>query len=334
MEANERPLRIWVSLNRDIPPYAHESLTKMGEVLFRDEALLEGSVVAIIGSLVDASADFMERAGASLMAIVRPGIGVDNIDLQAATERGILIINTPDAPTESTAEHAVALLLSAAKKVVAGDRSLRGTSIPRLDLFGTEVRNRVLGVVGFGRIGKRVAEICALGLKMQVIVYDPFLDPAQLPAVGYDFEEVETLEALLERSDFVTLHTPLTRKTHRMIGAKELQRMKKGACLINSSRGQVVDESALIEALQSGHVGGAGLDVFDPEPPDPKNPLFQFTNVVLTPHIGASTDTAERAMWDSAVSQTGLLLSGERPPHLVNPEAWPGRAGPGSRAVG
>ena len=286
---------------------------------------LPGVSGAILG--VDPMADgaFMDKAGETLKVIARHGIGVDNVDLRAATERGILVVNTPDAPTESTAEHAVALLLALAKQVVAGDMNLRGTyNVPHSQLQGTEVRGRTLGVVGFGRIGRRVAEICKQGLQMQVIAFDPYISQSQAAAMSVEI--VDSLEALLEQADFISLHPALTPETRHLIGPSELQRMKSTAFLINVSRGPVVDEVALIEALESGQLAGAAMDVFDPEPPSPDNPLFRLPNVVATPHVSSFTDLGRQAMSQGAVEQVLQVLRGERPPFLVNPEAWPGRA--------
>jgi D-3-phosphoglycerate dehydrogenase len=278
---------------------------------------------AVLISKEWANSEFMDLAGPTLKVLARPGIGLDNIDLPAATERGILVVNTPDAPTESTAEHAVALLLAVAKRVVMGDMALRGADIPRAHLQGTEVRDRILGVVGYGRIGRRVAEICALGLRMRVLAYDPFLAGPQPTPAGV--EMVTDLEVLLSQADFVTLHTPLTPETYHLIGERELQLMKPGSYLINASRGRVVHEAALIRALAAGHLAGAGLDVFDPEPPAPDNPLLGMTQVVVTPHIASGTDRGLSAMIHGAIDQVLQVLRGERPPFLVNPEAWPGR---------
>ncbi|MBN1992104.1 MAG: hydroxyacid dehydrogenase [Anaerolineae bacterium] len=279
----------------------------------------------VLGVEPMADGAFMDQAGDGLKVIARHGIGVDNVDLDAATERGILVVNTPDAPTESTAEHAVALLLALAKQVTAGDRNLRGTAnIPHNRLQGTEVRGRTLGVVGFGRIGRRVAEICRQGLQMQVVAFDPYINRSQAEAMRV--VAVDSLEVLLDQADFVTLHPAFTPETRHLIGAPELQRMKSTAFLINVSRGPVVDEIALIEALEAGQLAGAAMDVFDPEPPAPDNPLFQMSNVVATPHISSFTDLGREAMSQGAVEQLLQVLRGERPPFLVNPEAWPGRA--------
>lgn len=276
---------------------------------------------AVIGSVIDANGAFMDSIGPSLRAIVRPGIGVDNVDLAAATERGILVINTPDAPTESTAEHAVALLMAVAKRVVTGSRFLQSGDFPRTELFGTEVRDRVLGLIGCGRIGRRVAEICGMGFKMKVIAYDPFITNLELPGVEF----TNDLDDLLERADFLTLHVPLTPQTHHLIGEAQIRRMRPGSYLINAARGPVVDEQALIRALQDGHLAGAGLDVFDPEPPAPDNPLLYMNNVVCTPHVASYTDRGQGAMRSGVVDQLIQLLKNECPPCIVNAEVWPGR---------
>jgi D-3-phosphoglycerate dehydrogenase len=286
---------------------------------------LPGAAAVILGADLPADGAFMDTAGESLKVIARHGIGVDNVDLAAATGRGILVVNTPDAPTESTAEHAVALLLALAKRVVAGDMKVRGSDIPQVRLQGTEVRGRVLGVVGLGRIGRRVAEICSSGLQMRIIAYDPYIDPAQ--AATLRVEIVAKLETLLAQADFVSLHPALTPETRHLIGRPELQRLKPTAYLINVSRGPVVDEAALTEALAEGRLAGAAMDVFDPEPPSPDNPLFRLPNVVATPHTASFTDLGRQAMSQGAVEQVLQVLRGERPPCLVNPEAWPGRVG-------
>ena len=282
---------------------------------------LSNVFAVVIGSIIDANGAFMDRIGPSLRAIVRPGIGVDNVDLAAATERGILVINTPDAPTESTAEHAVALLMAVAKRVVTGSRFLQTNEFPRTELFGTEVRDRVLGIVGCGRIGRRVAEICGLGFKMKVIGYDPFLKDANIPGI----ELTNDLNDLMERADFLTLHIPLTSDTHHLIGEAQIRRMRRGSYIINAARGPVVDEQSLIRALQDGHLAGAGVDVFDPEPPAGDNPLLFMNNVVCTPHVASYTDRGQGAMRSGVVDQLIQLIQNQRPPFIVNAQAWPGR---------
>jgi D-3-phosphoglycerate dehydrogenase len=286
---------------------------------------LPGVDAAIIGgSRVDGA--FLDRAGPKLKLVVRHGIGYDAVDVAAATQRGILVANTPDAPTESTAEHTVGLLLAVAKQIVKGDQVIR-TNAPwsRPQLRGRELLEQRLGVVGYGRIGRRVVEICALGLKMPVLVYDPYLDQCITLPTGVI--RVQDLPSLLSQADFVTLHTPLITATHHLIGEPELRLMKRGSYLINASRGAVVDETALIQALQDGHLAGAGLDVFDPEPPVPGNPLLRMDNVVVTPHIASNTGRGVWRMSQGVVDQVLQVLAGERPTYLLNPTAWPGRAG-------
>src|SRR5262245_40216232 len=316
--------KVWMGWK--FPPEIMARLEEVAEIVADgDLDKLPGATVMVPGRQ-RTTGELMDLAGPGLKLVARAGIGVDTVDIPAATERGILIINTPDAPTESTAEHAVALLMAVAKRVMVGDMYLRGAShLERSQMHGTELKGRVLGVVGYGRIGRRVAEICALGIKMQVLAYDPFLTGPVPTPEGVEF--ITDLDKLLSSADFVTLHTPLTTETHHLIGERELRLMKPGSYLVNASRGPVVDEAALIQALQDGHLAGAGLDVFDPEPPEPDNPLLRMVNVVVTPHIASSTDRGLSAMFNGCADQIVQILRGERPPFLVNPEAWPGRMG-------
>ena len=184
---------------------------------------------------------FMDQIGSNLKQLAKPGIGVDNVDIAAATERGILLTNTPDAPTESTAEHAVALLMACAKRVMVGDRQLReGRKLDRAETLGTELFGASLGVLGYGRIGRRVAEICGAGIKMKVSVYDPFVDQNQETPEGVTL--VDDRDALLRQSTFVSVHIPLMAETRHSVGEREMRLMPKGSYLINASRGPVVDE--------------------------------------------------------------------------------------------
>ena len=314
--------KVWML--RSFPDDVMRPLYEIAEVVSDgDLEKMPGAQVIVYFKKLDG--DVMDKAGPSLKLIAQPGIGVDNIDIDAATERGISVVHTPDGPTESTAEHAVALLLAVAKRVMVGDMHLRGADLPRSEMIGTEVRDRVLGVLGYGRIGRRVAEICALGLKMQVLVHDPYVTDPPSPPVGIRF--TTDRDSIFSEADFVTVHTPLTPETRGSVGERELRLMKPGSYLINASRGPVVDEAALIKVLQEGHLAGAGLDVFDPEPPEPDNPLLRMNNVVVTPHIASSTTSGLDRMLNGAVSQIVQVLKGERPPHLVNPEVWPGRLG-------
>lgn len=263
----------------------------------------------------------MDRAPA-LRVISRSGIGLDNIALADATARGIAICYAPDAPTISTAEHALALLLAVAKDLKRLGRLVEEGIPPGLPLNtrGIELQGLYLGVVGLGRIGGRVATM-AQGLGMNVLGFDPWV--ASQRAVELGIERVSTLEGLLERADAVTLHVPLAPETRHMIDAARLTRMKRGAILINVARGALVDEVALLDALERGHLSGVGLDVFADEPPRPDNPLVCRDDVVATPHIASSTTAGRSRLWTAAITQALQVLRGERPPHLVNPEVWP-----------
>lgn len=260
--------------------------------------------------------------GAPLLEVIgRPGVGLDNIDLDAATECGIAVVFTPDAPTESTAEHAVAFILTLAKRIREADISLRQEGFERRhELVGTELKGKRLGVVGLGRIGSRVAEICGGALKMEVLAYDPYVDEDHVGKLGVQLRK--ELHHLLGEADFISLHTPLTPETRGMIGATELQAMKGTAYLINTSRGPVVDEDALASALRTGQIAGAALDVFSVEPPSPSNPLLTMDNVVTTPHIGSATEDGLRKMGVGVAEEVLMVLRGERPHNLANPNVW------------
>lgn len=322
--------RVWTEGN--LSTKAQALLATFADVvLSSDLGDLTGADGAVLGSRLRADDAFIEQAGPSLRVIARVGIGVDNVDLAAATRRGVLVVNTPDAPTESTAEHTVALLLALTKRVVRGHLSLTGADLPREAFFGTELKGRRLGVVGYGRIGKRVAGICGAGLGMQVIVYDPYAPEAAVQAPA---RRAASLAELLRDCDAVTLHTSLSEETRKLIGKRELGLMKPGAYLINASRGPVVDEAALLAALRQGRIAGAGLDVFEVEPPLASNPLFTLENVVVTPHIASYTEAGVEAMGRGVVEQLEVVFRGQRPPNLVNPDVWPGRlAGGGGRST-
>jgi D-3-phosphoglycerate dehydrogenase len=281
----------------------------------------------LVNGLLYCDGPFMDRVGSRLRVIARPGIGYDRVDTVAATERGIMVINTPDGPTESTAEHAIALMLSLTKTVVSTDRILRsGAGFPVYGTLpqGLETLDATLGLVGLGRIGGRVAEIARV-LGMRVLAYDPFTSPERAEALGVTL--APSLESVLSQSQVVSIHCPYMPSTHQLINAERLASMPKGSYLINVARGPIVDEAALYEALSSGHLAGAGLDVFDPEPPDPANPLFQLPNIVCTPHIASYTTASVKRMQVMACQQVAMALRGEQPTSLVNREVWESRRG-------
>ena len=240
-----------------------------------------------IRSATKVTAKILEQAH-NLKVIGRAGIGVDNVDIPAATARGIIVMNTPFGNSITTAEHAITLMLSLARQIPEADASTRAGKWEKNKFLGVEITGKTLGIIGCGNIGSIVADR-ALGLKMKVAAYDPFLSAERALALGV--EKVE-LEDLLRRADFITLHTPLTDKTRNVISAEALKLTKKGVRLINCARGGLVDEAALYDALSSGHVAGAALDVFATEPAT-KSPLFALPNVVCTPHLGASTTEAQ-----------------------------------------
>jgi glyoxylate reductase len=244
-------------------------------------------------------------AAPGLKAIANYAVGTDNIDLEAATKRGIAVGNTPDVLTETTAELAFALMLAVARRIVEADAYVRagrwGPWRPDL-LLGHDLNGSTLGIVGFGRIGQAVARR-AEGFGMTVIHGIPLND-------------------LLERSDFVSLHAPLTQETRGLIGAAELARMKPTAILVNTARGPLVDTDALATALRDGEIAGAGLDVTDPEPLPGEHPLLQAPNLVVAPHIGSASHRTREAMADMAVDNLLAALEGERMPHCANPGVY------------
>jgi D-3-phosphoglycerate dehydrogenase len=256
-----------------------------------------------------------------LEVISRHGAGVDIVDVEAATERGIPVTFTPYGPTESTAEHALMLMLAVARRLPQLDRAVRSGGFHIRDhVVGRELDGKALGIVGLGRIGSRLAEICREGLHMSVYAFDPFVDSETAQECSATC--FEDLVELASKVDILSIHSPLTDTSRHLIDRRVIQAMKPGAILINTSRGPVVEEAALIEALQSGHLGGAGLDVYEQEPPALDNPLFKMDNVALTPHLASFTDEGRERMGLMAVENTLRVLNGEEPPFLANPQVW------------
>jgi len=256
---------------------------------------------AICRSGVKITAESLE-GNRRLKAIVRAGVGTDNIDRKAATRLGIVVMNTPGGNTVSTAEHAFALILALSRNVAAANQSLIEGRWDRGAYMGTQLADKTLGIVGMGRIGTELAKR-ALAFEMRVIAFDPFLSVEVAAKMG--IERVETVAEMLPRIDYLTVHTPLTPETKHLIGAKEIALLKPGARLINSARGGIYDEAALVEGLASGKLGGVALDVFEQEPCT-SSPLFGMPNVVCTPHLGASTNEAQTLV---AVEGVQLLIN-------------------------
>ncbi|MGZ3411654.1 MAG: phosphoglycerate dehydrogenase [Xanthobacteraceae bacterium] len=258
-----------------------------------------------IRSATKVTPKILERAK-NLKVIGRAGIGVDNVDIPAATAKGIIVMNTPFGNSITTAEHAITLMLALARQIPQADASTQAGKWEKNRFMGVEITNKTLGVIGCGNIGSIVADR-GIGLRMKVIAYDPFLSPERARDLGV--EKVE-LDELLHRADFITLHTPLTDKTRNIIGAEALKIVKKGVRIINCARGGLVDEVALRAALDSGHVAGAAFDVFVQEPAT-ENPLFGQPNVVCTPHLGAATTEAqENVALQVAEQMSEYLLRG------------------------
>lgn len=276
------------------------------------------TAMGIVASTHRYDAALMDMAP-RLRVISRTGIGYEKVDIAAATARGVAICNTPDAPTVSTAEHTVTLLMMVAKNVKRSEAELRGGGT---DFYarhvGIELDGLTIGLLGFGRIARKVATIVG-GLNMKVAAYDPFIDVAAFPPL---VTRCMTIEDLLARSDVVSIHIPLTDDSAGMFDSAIIGAMKPGSILINTARGGIVDAKALQAALDSGHLYGAGLDVTDPEPLPPGHPLLDRSDVVVTPHVGAGTANAKRRIFGSAFRQVMQVLNGQRPSHLINPEVW------------
>src|SRR5215469_11988347 len=258
----------------------------------------------VVRSATKVTREVIEQAH-SLKVIGRAGVGVDNVDLEAATRRGIVVMNSPSGNSVTTAEHAISMMMALARHIPAADASTKRGGWEREKFLGIEVCGKILGVVGLGNIGRIVADRAA-GLKMKVIGYDPMLAAAAAARLG--IEQVSLTE-IYERSDFITVHTPLTEETRGMIGDAAITRMKPGVRIINCARGGIVDETALLKALKTGKVAGAALDVFVEEPPPPDHPLLKLPNVITTPHLGAATGEAQvQIAIDIAQQITDFLL--------------------------
>ncbi|MEM2374341.1 MAG: hydroxyacid dehydrogenase [Thermoproteota archaeon] len=259
----------------------------------RPEKLIEdirSADILVVRGDVKVTREILDKAS-RLRLIARAGSGLDNIDVSYANQKGIKVINTPDAPVDSVAELTIGLIISLARKILLLDRHVKSGGWREDWTTGLELKGKTLGIIGFGRIGTRVA-IIAKALGMHIIAYDPYIPKAKAEEIGVEL--VEDLSKLLKLSDFISIHVPLTDETRNMIKAEELSLMKRGAYLVNTSRGPVVDENALYTALSSGWLGGAALDVLMEEPPSKNNPLLKLDNVILTPHIGGSTLEAQK----------------------------------------
>ena len=277
--------------------------------LGKDKSKLEEAIAEFDGlairSATKVTEKLLDRAD-NLKVIGRAGIGVDNVDLRAATRKGVIVMNTPFGNAITTAEHAIAMMMAVARQIPEASASTRAGKWEKSRFTGVELFGKTLGVIGCGNIGSAVCKR-ALGLAMKVVCYDPFLSAER--ARELCVEKVE-LKELLERSDFITLHVPLTDKTRNILGADAISRMKKGVRIVNCARGGLVDELALADAIRSGHIAGAAFDVFETEPPE-NNSLLELDRVVATPHLGASTTEAQEKVAQQVAEQmSDYLLNG------------------------
>lgn len=270
--------------------------------------------------LASISADLMALAP-KLKVIAKHGVGIDNIDVSAATSRRIVVVTTPKANAVSVAEHILSLMLCLGNRICAANADLKaGRFERREDYVGVELKGKTLGVVGLGRIGSETARKCKSGFGMNIVAYDPMLSAETFELTGY--RRADTLGPLLEESDFVVLCVPMTNQTAGMIGARELSWMKETAFIINTSRGGLIDEAALYSSLAGGKLAGAAMDTFVKEPVGPENPLLSLDNFIATPHVAGATHEAMRRMATDLAEEIVRVLSGERPLYPANPEVY------------
>ncbi len=282
----------------DFEPDLGKDKARLREVIGQYDGLAIRSATKVTPKILEAADN--------LKVIGRAGIGVDNIDIPAASKKGVIVMNTPFGNSITTAEHAIALMMAVARQIPEANASTHAGKWEKSRFMGVEVTGKVLGLIGCGNIGSIVAER-ALGLKMKVLAYDPFLSEERAAKLGVTKVE---LDELLPRADFITLHVPLTDKTRNILSAENIARAKKGVRIINCARGGLVDEAALAEAIREGHVAGVGFDVFEKEPAT-NSPLFGLENVVVTPHLGASTREAqENVAIQVAEQMSDYLLTG------------------------
>ncbi|MGH8665361.1 MAG: hydroxyacid dehydrogenase [Burkholderiales bacterium] len=255
-----------------------------------------------------------------LLAVSTTGAGYDTVDVPACTAAGVLVVNQAGSNADAVAEHAVAMMLSLTKKIPQTDRSLhRESRTPREQFKGWNAHGRTIGIIGLGNVGRRVARICGLGLQMRVLAYDPFLSAEEIQARGAIQVDLATL---LAEARFVSVHCPYNDETRGLLSAAQLAAMPRGAFVVTTARGGIVDEQALAAALRSGHLGGAGIDVWMDEPPPLSHPLLALDNVLATYHTAGITEDSRTNMAQWNAEQVVGILNGERPPRLINPEAW------------
>jgi D-3-phosphoglycerate dehydrogenase len=270
--------------------------------------------------LLRVDTNFLNKAP-ELLVVSASGSGVDVFDLAACTKAGVLAVNQAGSNAQSVAEHAVSMIIGVQRHIGVADRALRGGWVgSRLEFMGSDLCGKTLGIVGIGNIGTRLARICGAGFSCKVLAYDPYLtaqEISQRAAQSVGFDE------LLQKADIVSVHTPLTTQTRNLFDSDAFTNMKKGAIFVNAARGSIHDEDALADALVSGHLGGAGLDVWDSEPPAKEHRLLHLPNVIATPHIAGYTSDSLANMAEYTATQLLQIFAGEPPPRPVNPEVLP-----------
>jgi len=266
----------------------------------------------IVRSRTKVTREIIEK-GNNLKIIARAGVGVDNIDLEAATEKGIMVVNAPESTSITVAEHTLGLMLSVARKISIADKSVKENKWEKSRFMGVELRQKTLGVIGMGRIGSQVVKRCK-AFEMDVIVYDPYLPKDLAKKMGVQLTDLETV---LKNSDFITIHVPLTDETKHLISYDEIKMMKDSGIIINCARGGIIDEEALYEGLSNGDIGGAGLDVYEIEPPKDSK-LLTLDNIVCSPHIAASTKEAQRDAAIIVANEVIEVFQGKTPKNVLN----------------
>jgi D-3-phosphoglycerate dehydrogenase len=308
-----------VLLSKAIQPPAMDILRgKIEPVILSDDSVettkrLAADVEGIIlRTNIKVTREIMDAAP-HLKIISRTGVGVDNVDVPAATEKGILVCHTPSLNASSVAEQTLALILSLAKRLKIMDNAVRtGNWQIRYASKSVDLEGKILGLVGVGRIGSLVAQKCRLAFNMKVIAYDPYVKQVE------GVKLCSSLDQVFRQADFVSIHVPYTEQTHHLVDAGLLRLVKPDSCLVNTSRGAVVDEKALIGALKNGAIAGAGLDVFEKEPPSPDNPLFKFDNVISTPHVAALSRECELKLAMAAAQAVVDYVEGRQPMYVYN----------------
>ncbi len=318
-------MKIYVT--RDQPGTALNNLGKLYDIkvnledrpVSKDELITQAKgvagIIACVGDRIDG--EVMDASGGSLKAICNAIVGYDNVDIKAATERGIYVTNTPGVLTETVADLTFGLIMAVSRRIAESDRYIRSGNWrgwgPK-QFLGFDVHGKTLGIIGLGRIGVAIARR-ARGFNMKLLYFDVRRNTDMEKELGLQFTDVENV---LKNSDFVSVHVPLIPQTRHLIDKKELEMMKETAFLINTSRGPVINEKALIQALKDGKIRGAGLDVWDPEPPSADNPLLKMDNVVTLPHIASASVETRTKMIDMAIENLNAILDGKIPPHLIN----------------